>query len=212
MSRVRESVYFCVVGDWSENASKRIGEAIKAARQRGKLSAQDLADRTTHLNHAVSRNQIANIESGRKQSIEVAELLILAAALRVSPSDLLFPTLPDGEVEVLPGVMATSWDAYQWVTGESDKTAETAGEGLVALARTRESVVDAMRRNFMQVTLGSPPSGIPLAEGAKPLPPAVRAALDAEFDALDKQLAALDARIIALGGVVVDDTNGGGNA
>ena len=67
------------------------------------MSAQELADETERLGYPVSRSQIANYESGRKQGLDVAEFLILAAALDIPPALLLFPTFPDDTVEVLPG-------------------------------------------------------------------------------------------------------------
>ena len=45
--------------------------------------------------------------------------MVLAAALEVPPVELLFPDLPDGEVEALPGRVTTSWQAVQWFSGES---------------------------------------------------------------------------------------------
>src|ERR1700757_3524960 len=86
---------------------------------RGNRSAQWLADETERLGYPISRAAIANYESGRKKGLDVAELLVLAAALRIPPLTLLFPQLPDGPVEVLPGVQTTSWDAAAWFSGEA---------------------------------------------------------------------------------------------
>ena len=85
----------CVVtthaDEWTEGLHQRIAEAIKDARQ-GRLTGQQLADDTEQLGYPITRSQIANYESGRKQSLDVAELLLLAAALGVPPVALLFPT------------------------------------------------------------------------------------------------------------------------
>ena len=103
--------------DWSEGLHRRIAAAIKAAR--GNRPAQWLADETKRLGYPISRAAIANYESGRKKSLDIAELLVLAAALRIPPLTLLFPQLPDGLLELLPGVETTSWDAAAWFSGEA---------------------------------------------------------------------------------------------
>ena len=63
----------------------RIAQAIRTARQ-GRLSAQQLADETERLGYGISRSQIANYESGRKKSLDVADLFVIAAALGVPPA------------------------------------------------------------------------------------------------------------------------------
>ena len=79
--------------EWVEGVHQRIAQAIRSVRE-GRLTAQQLAEETERLGHAISRSQIANYESGRKQSLDVAELLVIAAALDVSPLSLLFPGEP----------------------------------------------------------------------------------------------------------------------
>jgi transcriptional regulator with XRE-family HTH domain len=103
--------------DWVEGVHRRIAAAIKTAR--ANRSAQWLADETERLGYPISRAAIANYESGRKKGLDVAELLVLAAALRIPPLTLLFPRLPDGAVELLPGLEINSWDAAAWFSGEA---------------------------------------------------------------------------------------------
>jgi transcriptional regulator with XRE-family HTH domain len=122
---------------WTEKLHRRIAEAIKGARQ-SRLTGQQLADDTEQLGYPVTRSQIANYESGRKRSLDVAELLVLAAALGVPPVALLFPNLPDGDVEVLPGQVMSSADAMRWFTGENDPSAPQSDLGrLITLTRKR---------------------------------------------------------------------------
>lgn len=102
--------------DWVEGVHRRIAVAIKNAR--GNRSAQWLADQTERLGYPISRAAIANYESGRKKTLDIAELIVLAAALRVPPVTLLFQQLPDGRIELLPDVETTSWDAAAWFSGE----------------------------------------------------------------------------------------------
>ena len=101
-----------------EGLHRRMAAAIKSAR--GNRSAQWLADETERLGYPISRAAIANYESGRKKGLDVAELLILAAALRIPPLTLLFPQLPNGPVELLPGIVIPSWDAAAWFSGEEN--------------------------------------------------------------------------------------------
>jgi transcriptional regulator with XRE-family HTH domain len=102
------------MSQWEADLHARIADAIKKHRPG---SAQELADRTAKLGYPISRAQIANYESGRKKNLDIAELLILAAALDVPPLVLLYPELPAGEVEIIPDRPGTSWDAYRWATG-----------------------------------------------------------------------------------------------
>ena len=98
---------------WSTAFHQRVAEAIRAQRQ-GRMSAQELADATAALGHPITRSQIANYESGRKHSLDVTELLVIAAALRVSPTLLLFPDALDRAVEVLPDQSMSTRDAIVW--------------------------------------------------------------------------------------------------
>ncbi len=103
---------------WSQEAHARIAAAIKAAR--GKRSAQWLADRTAELGHPITRAQIANYESGRKQSLDIIELIVIAAALNTSPVLLVYPGPYYEAVELLPGANRAQFTAVQWFSAEED--------------------------------------------------------------------------------------------
>ncbi|MBY3988802.1 helix-turn-helix transcriptional regulator [Rhodococcus fascians] len=106
---------------WAEQLVARVAGEVR--RLRGKdhsaMSAAKLADRTVDIGFGISRSVVADLETGRKKSIDVPELLVLAAALGVSPAQLLFPDLPKGRVEVLPGLEQESHDALRWFSGEA---------------------------------------------------------------------------------------------
>lgn len=106
---------------WSESIVARVGREVRRLRGKGHagLSAAALADRTASLGHPISRAVIADLEIGRKKSLDVAELLVLAYALEVSPAQLVYPDLPKGEVEVLPQRSVESHEALQWFSGVS---------------------------------------------------------------------------------------------
>lgn len=103
---------------WSEALHARIAQAIRNARAGQRMSAQQLADETERLGYAISRSQIANYESGRKQGLDVAELTVIAAALRVPPVTLLFGGPPDEAIEVLPDEKGPSVSALAWFVGD----------------------------------------------------------------------------------------------
>jgi len=112
--------------DWNHRIAAQVGSRVAELRQRQtdsegrKLTAQALADRCADLGHALDRTVIAKLEKGIRQSVTVADILVLARALRVPPMLLLFPV---GEprvktVEILPGDEANPWDALRWFAGE----------------------------------------------------------------------------------------------
>ncbi|KDQ02032.1 transcriptional regulator [Rhodococcus sp. NPDC060176] len=101
---------------WDLAQVDRIGSAIKAIR--GEKSAQWLSERTAELGHKISRSTITDIENKRRKYISTSEVCILAFALNVPPVRLLYPSIPDGLVEVVPGVTLDSFSAVQWFAGE----------------------------------------------------------------------------------------------
>jgi transcriptional regulator with XRE-family HTH domain len=60
---------------------------------------------------------IANLENGRRETLSVAELLILAAALDVPPVMLIAAVGHEAHVQILPGVEETTWRARGWILG-----------------------------------------------------------------------------------------------
>ncbi|MHA7661859.1 hypothetical protein [Mycolicibacterium sp. HS_4_1] len=102
---------------WDVAQAQRIGAAIKTLR--GDRSAQWLAERTAEIGLPISRSTIADLENRRRRYVSTAELCVLAWALRVPPIRLLFPDLPDGLVEVVPGEEYPSIVAATWFSGET---------------------------------------------------------------------------------------------
>jgi len=113
------SLYSVEMTQWSDDVNRRIAGAVRAARGE-ELSAQDLADRTKELGHHITRDTIANLESGRKKSIDIAELIILAKALGIAPISLIYPDLLHGEVECLPNHTTTTQNAILAFVGYPD--------------------------------------------------------------------------------------------
>jgi transcriptional regulator with XRE-family HTH domain len=96
------------------------GNAVSWRRNALALTASELARRTAALGYPISRGAIAKIESNlRSGKIDVAEVLVLAAALEIPPVLLLFPQLAtDGGAAVLPGFLAKEDDAVRWISGQ----------------------------------------------------------------------------------------------
>jgi transcriptional regulator with XRE-family HTH domain len=105
---------------WETELSRRIGAAVQARRKAMGLTAQQLAERTKELGYHVTRVAISKIEGNlRAGKFDVAELLVLAAALDIPPALLLYPGFPIGAVELLPDDrQATNYDALKWLAGD----------------------------------------------------------------------------------------------
>lgn len=122
---------------WQEDLAARVGRAVKRARKDLGWTAIELSRRCTDLGFPMSRVAISKIESNsRAGKLDLAELIVLAEALDVPPVALIYPYLPAGEVEVLPGHFTPSSDAVWWFTGESDSPkSENSLSYLLALTR-----------------------------------------------------------------------------
>lgn len=83
-----------------------------------RLSAQGLADRCAELGHPLDRSVIAKLEKGIRQTVSVADLLVLAKALDLPPLALVFPVGYEEEAEVLPGRSEHPVTALRWASGE----------------------------------------------------------------------------------------------
>lgn len=103
---------------WPEQVISVVAERIKHYRQERELSAQQLANTCKEIGYTIPRSVIANLESGRRETVNLPELLVLAQALGVPPILLIFPLGRADRVEVLPGHDEDTWRAVQWFTGE----------------------------------------------------------------------------------------------
>lgn len=100
---------------WSDRLRAHIAGAVRAARDQRGMSLNGLADATGGV---VTRDTIANLESGRKRVLDIAELIVLAEALDVAPVSLLYART--NEVEQSPGVVTSGLDATLWFAGYAD--------------------------------------------------------------------------------------------
>jgi hypothetical protein len=102
---------------WAEEQAETIGTAVRQLR--GDRSGQWLSDETARTGHRVPRTTISELENGKRKAVSTAELCLLAWALKVPPIRLLYPNLPDGPVEIIPGRTVPSVVAATWFSGET---------------------------------------------------------------------------------------------
>lgn len=142
------------IGDaWHRATAERVGKAVAKFRKDAGMTAQQLAERCKELDAPIHRTTITKIEGGRSR-FDLGELLILAAALDVPPLALLFPDLPDGPVEVVPGHTLSSLDAYLWTTGmRPGRNGTSAGSRLVSAVLERDKEMKTAAHAFTEVGL-----------------------------------------------------------
>lgn len=100
---------------WTDDLVKRVADAMKSIRVADALSAANLATRTG-VGKPLTRAVISDLETYRKKTLDLSELLTLAAALDVSPLSLLLPNVLE-DVEMLPGKRITGIEALAWLLG-----------------------------------------------------------------------------------------------
>lgn len=176
--------------DWNARMARQIGTAVR--KERGELSAAALSDRTAGLGMRVSRSALSELENGKRRTVSVAELLVLAAALGVPPVRLLFPQYPDGTQEYLPERGAPAMIAAEWVAGEQKlrgdadldqltlSIAEPIGDELVTLAKNRRKLSSGVLEHLAE----NPDQG------------------DEIFAMLHREISSINDSIRAAGGVV----------
>lgn len=128
---------------WAATVGATIAAEVRRHRQAQGISAQQLADACTELGGTMPRVVISNIENGRRSNISVAEVTLLAAALKVPPIALLYPIGYVDEVELLPGRMVSPIEAADWWDGAN------AGEDTaLQLMRRHRWLVTRIRRLY----------------------------------------------------------------
>lgn len=177
--------------NWKAENAARIGRAVHSMRK-GRFTAEQLALRCGELGHPIHRTTITKIENGRG-SFELADLLILAAALGIPPILLLYPDIPDGDVEVIPSHAVSSSDAMQWFYGDQTLMGD-AGQAVDYSARELLDIVKERQR------LSWTRSGLIVASG--PMDSAGQDANRKIVEQIDIRLEQIDSRISELGGIL----------
>ena len=103
---------------WQLEVAERFGLAVAKRRKALGLTAAQLSERTRELGYPIHRVAIGKLETNaRAGKVDLGELLVLAAALHVSPITLVFPGPYGDTVEVLPGADTSQFAAAQWFSG-----------------------------------------------------------------------------------------------
>ena len=106
--------------EWTDQVKATVAAEVRRRRKELGMSAQDLADACADLGHPIPRNVIANMESGRRSTLPLVDVLVLAAALRTPPVLLIYPLGYLEDVQKLPLENPVStWEALRWFTGET---------------------------------------------------------------------------------------------
>lgn len=114
--------------DFGARLTRQVGKLIKHARNRAGVSAEKLAAMCTEAGlDGVTRNVIASVESGRRGSVSVAELVTIADVLSVPPITLLYPVTIDPLAPTItrPGAPENPVRGANWFSGHgsSDRLA-----------------------------------------------------------------------------------------
>lgn len=140
------------VPEWADRVKANVAGEVRRRRKEMGWSAQDLADQCEQLGHPIPRNVIANMESGRRASLPLVDVMVLAAALETYPVCLIFPVGYVERTQELPfqGLVPT-WDALRRFTGDEDMPSYDAGlvpdfEAHASLVRTSLAALEEEER------------------------------------------------------------------
>lgn len=104
-------------GEWSADLTRSIAGNLRRCRKAKRWSARELSETCDVLGYPIPRTTISDLENGRRLFLSVAELLMLARALEVSPLELVFPQDQDEDVRLSPEEWFPSVDAARWWSG-----------------------------------------------------------------------------------------------
>ncbi|WP_445347821.1 helix-turn-helix domain-containing protein [Corynebacterium marquesiae] len=103
---------------WAHERAEQFGLAVQFWRKKIELTAVELSNRTREIGYPITRATIAKIESNQRNSkMDFLEICVLAAALEVTPADLVFFGHPAREIKITPRSTVTSADATEWFYG-----------------------------------------------------------------------------------------------
>ncbi|MFJ9180882.1 helix-turn-helix domain-containing protein [Streptomyces sp. NPDC102360] len=114
--------------EWVDRIKANVAGEVRRRRKEMGWSAQELAEQCEQLGHPIPRNVIANMESGRRASLPLVDVMVLAAALATYPVCLIFPVGYVEETQELPfQQLVPTWDALRRFTGEEEVSLNDAG-------------------------------------------------------------------------------------
>lgn len=107
--------------EWPARLTAAIAGEVRRHRDVKGMSAQQLSDACAQLGLPIHRSVLANLENGRRSTLSVAELLVIASALDVAPVFLIAPAGHLLDVEILPGKVLDTLTAVAWLAGDVDR-------------------------------------------------------------------------------------------
>jgi transcriptional regulator with XRE-family HTH domain len=108
--------------EWSARLALAVAGEVRRHRQAKGWSAQQLSERCAEVGMPIQRSVLANMESGRRTTVTIAEILVLAAALEIPPVSLIYPVGYEVTFEGLPGAVRDTYEWAFWMTGEDPLT------------------------------------------------------------------------------------------
>ncbi|MFG3378818.1 helix-turn-helix domain-containing protein [Streptomyces sp. NPDC047999] len=106
------------VPEWVDQVMATVAKEVRRRRKELGMSAQNLADACEEIGHPIPRNVIANMESGRRASLPLVDVMVLAEALHTNPICLIYPVGYVEEIQKLPlRHSEQTWSAMRWFTG-----------------------------------------------------------------------------------------------
>lgn len=101
----------------AETLTGLIADRVKTLRTGARLSGSALAAEMNKRGIPWNRTTVAKLETGRRESLNVQELLALALVLDVPPVSLIADPRRDELIPVAEGVEVDPWEALLWMTG-----------------------------------------------------------------------------------------------
>lgn len=107
--------------DWQRRLTAVVAANVRRLRTDHKppLSAQALSSRTAELGYPIHRTVIADLESGRRAGVTLADLFVLARALDAPPMALIAALDGSAEIPALPNE-EDAWptQVIEWIVGQ----------------------------------------------------------------------------------------------
>lgn len=128
-------------GTWSGRFAAHVARRVRDLRDERGMSAQKLSDACTELGHPIHRSVLANLENGRRGTLDVCELFVIARALGVAPAALL---VGGDDVEIGDGVSMSRESAVAWIAGLPDPDAVS--EAMDECVRAQNEADQARKR------------------------------------------------------------------
>lgn len=132
---------------WAQEVSATLGSELQKARKAAGISAEKLAELCTENGLPIKRNAIASLESGRRESASVAELVAFATVLGVPAASLVYPltSAPLKQSPTFLGRYGPASEGAYWfthMTGNREDR-ESAGIGLIGSEKADQASVRA---------------------------------------------------------------------